>query len=366
MFGVVVHTPDVVGERMAGPGIRAWHFAGELAKHFSTTLICKREGSLPGKPAFRVAARGSAEAVAAMKSADVLIGQPARGFRRLRRSQRIVYDLFDPVLLELREMYGKRPSMRQRVHLGAETLRVRRAVSDGDLLIVATAKQRELYANAREPMLEIPFGIEDVGVGAPEEREDIILWGGGTWEWLDPGTAVEAVVAANRRGIPCRLVFLGRSRPNRHSLDRRREDRLDDLIAGGTPFVEANESWMPYGDRLSWLRRSKAAIMLHRPTAEAAYSIRTRLFDAIAAAVPVITTEQGFAAELVAAEKLGVVVPPSDPAAVADAIARLIGDDGFHAACVSNLIRIQPRFAWDVVTRPLIEAVTQWQRQPER
>jgi glycosyltransferase involved in cell wall biosynthesis len=61
-----------------------------------------------------------------------------------------------------------------------------------------------------------------------------------------------------------------------------------------------------------------------------------------------------------------VVVPPSDAAAVADGIARLIDDDGFYAACVSNLIRIQPRFAWDVVTRPLVEAVKQWQRQRER
>jgi glycosyltransferase involved in cell wall biosynthesis len=366
MFGVVVHTPDVVGERMAGPGIRAWHFAGELAKHFPTTLICKREGELPSAPAFRVAVRGSAEALVAMKAADVIVGQPARGFRRQRSGQRVVYDLFDPVLLELREMYGRHPSMRQRLHLGAEGLRVRRALASGDLLIVATAKQRELYQKAAAPIIEVPFGIDHAGVAPSEARENIILWGGGTWEWLDPATAVEAVVAVNRRGIACRLLFLGRSRPNKHSADRRREDRLDALIAGGTPFVEANESWTPYRDRLAWLRRSKAAIMLHRPTAEAAYSIRTRLFDAIAAAVPVITTEQGFAAELVAAEGLGVVVPASDAAAVADAIARLLGDDAFYAACVSNLIRIQPRFPWDVVTRPLIEAVKQWQRQPER
>jgi glycosyltransferase involved in cell wall biosynthesis len=366
MFGVVVHTPDVVGERMAGPGIRAWHFACELAKHFPTILIGKREGDLPAKPAFRVAARGSAEALVAMRSADVLIGQPARGFRRQRRKQRIVYDLFDPVLLELREMYGRHPSMRQRVHLRAERWRVGKALSEGDLFIVAAAKQRELYAKAAGPMIEIPFGIEDVSVNAPAKRENIILWGGGTWEWLDPATVVEAVVAINRRGVDCRLLFLGRSRPNRHSVDRRREDRLDALIAGGAPFVSANDSWTPYRDRLSWLRRSKVAIMLHRPTAEAAYSIRTRLFDAIATAVPVITTEQGFAAQLVAAEGLGVVVSPSDAAAVADAIARLIRDDAFYARCVSNLIRIQPRFAWDVVTRPLIEAVKQWQRQPAR
>jgi glycosyltransferase involved in cell wall biosynthesis len=373
MFGVVVHTPDVVGERMAGPGIRAWHFATELAKHFHTTLICKREGELPAQTllsvqglagSLRIAERGSAEALVAMRAADVVIGQPARGFGRQRRGQRVVYDLFDPVLLELREMYGHRPSMRQRVHLGAERWRVQRAVSEGDLLIVAASKQRELYRDAKSPIVEIPFGIEDIE--ASMDRENIILWGGGTWEWLDPATAVDGVIEANRRCVACRLLFLGRSRPNRHTVDRRREDRLDALIKKGEPFIEANETWTPYRDRLSWLRRSKAAIMLHRPTAEAAYSIRTRLFDAIAAAVPVITTENGFAAELVAAENLGVVVRASDANAVADAIERLIRDDAFYAACVSNLIRIQPRFAWDVVTRPLVEAVNEWQRQPER
>jgi glycosyltransferase involved in cell wall biosynthesis len=364
MFGVVVHTPDVVGERMAGPGIRAWHFAGELARHFTTTLVCKREGELPAAADFRVAERGSAEALVAMRAASVVIGQPARGFGRQRRGQRVVYDLFDPVLLELREMYGRHPSMRQRVHLGAERWRVHRAMSEGDLLIVAAAKQRELYRDAKAPIIEIPFGVEEIEPST--ERENIILWGGGTWEWLDPTIAAEAVVEANRRGVECRLLFLGRSRPNRHSVDRRREDRLDAIIANSAPFVQANDAWTPYRDRLSWLRRSKAAIMLHRPTAEAAYSIRTRLFDAIAAAVPVITTENGFAAELVAAEGLGVVVPASDAAAVADGIEKLIRDDAFYARCVSNLIRIQPRFAWEAVTRPLVEAVKEWQRQPER
>src|SRR6058998_3349262 len=103
--------------------------------------------------------------------------------------------------------------------------------------------------------------------------------------------------------------------PNRHMIDRRREDRLDQLLRHGAPYVEANPQWVPYGERLSWLRRGKIAIMLHRPTAEAAYSIRTRLFDAIAAEVPIITTEEGFAAELVAAEGLGMVVPPGDSGA---------------------------------------------------
>ena len=146
-------------------------------------------------------------------------------------------------------------------------------------------------------------------------------------------------------------------------IDRRRENRLDQLLHHGAPYVEANAEWVPYGERLSWLRRSKIAIMLHRPTAEAAYSIRTRLFDAIAAAVPIITTEEGFAAELVAAEGLGMVVPPGNSGAVADAIIRLLRDDEFFNRCVSNLARIAPRFAWETVARPLIDVLAQWQKQ---
>jgi glycosyltransferase involved in cell wall biosynthesis len=341
VFSVVIATPDVVGERMAGPGIRAFHFAEELAKHFPTTLMAQGAWSR-----------------AKMREASVLIGQPARGFHRMRRGQRIIYDLFDPILLELREMHGRRPSLRQRLHFVAEQMRLQSAVSQGDLFIVATPHQRELYAG--KSMIEVPFGTDAADVGGAE-RENLILWGGGTWEWLDPRTAVDAVMRVNREGLACRLLFLGRSRPNRALADRRRESRLDALIAAGHPYVTANAEWVPYRERFSWLRRSKVAIMLHRATAEARYSIRTRLFDAIGAAVPVIATEEGFAAELVASEGLGVVVPPGDVVAVAAAIRRLLEDDTFHAACVSNLERIRPRFAWPVVTRPLVEAVSRWQ-----
>jgi glycosyltransferase involved in cell wall biosynthesis len=345
---------------MAGPGIRAWHFATELAKHFPTTLVGRLEK--PDSASFQMAEWKSHDARKVMRAAAVLIGQPARGFHRMQGDQRIVYDLFDPVLLELREMYGQRPSLRQRLHFVAEQMRLQRAIDTGDLLICATPNQRELYRSDR--IIEVPFGAESAGAGVhPATREDLIVWGGGTWEWLDPKTAVDAVVRLNRQGISCRLHFLGRSRPNRALVDRRRESRFEQLLAAGTPYVTANADWVPYRDRLSWLRRSKIAMMLHRSTAEARYSIRTRLFDAIAAATPVITTEEGFAAELVARHGLGLVVPPSDVGAVAAAIERLLRDDAFQAACVSSLERVRPQFAWPVVVQPLVERLNRWKQQ---
>lgn len=364
MFQVVVHTPDVVGDRMAGPGIRAWHLARELAKHFSTTLIAKCEGSeAEGVP---VIEHATDAARAAMREASVLIGQPARGFRKRRPGQRMVYDLFDPLVLELRELYGNLPSLRQRVHLAAEWWRLSEALMRGDLLMCAARRQRDFYEKLQSgsaPWIEVPFGIspEDVKT-CPKPQDNIVVWGGGVWEWLDPATAVEAVVRVNQDGLRAKLLFLGRSRPNSiHLIDRRRESRFDALLDRGGPYVSANDEWVPYRERLAWLRSGKIAIMLHRRTAEAEYSIRTRLFDAIAAGTPVIATAGGFAAELVGQEGLGIVVSPGDASGVADAIRRLLTDDDFYSSCVKGLERIRPRFAWEVVTRPLISAIMKWQ-----
>jgi glycosyltransferase involved in cell wall biosynthesis len=375
-FNVIVHTPDVVGDRMAGPGIRAWHLAAELAKHFPTRLIARSESSGVRQPqlplsydgeaaALQTIEHGSPEAREALRDASVLIGQPARGFRKKRREQRIIYDLFDPTVLELRELYGSAPSIRQRIHLAAEWWRLSEALMRADLLICAARKQRELYEKLQSndaPWIEVPFGIDPSEWRACEKSKDnIVVWGGGVWEWLDPATAVDAIVRVNDDGVRARLLFLGRARPNRNLIDRRRDDRFVELLTRGGPHVSANEDWIPYRERLSWLRSGKIAIMLHRRTAEADYSIRTRLFDAIAAGIPVVASAGGFAADLVASESLGIVVPPEDTGAAAEAIRRLLSDDEFHTAAVRNLERIRPRFAWEVVTRPLISAIMQWQ-----
>src|SRR5512132_104004 len=145
MFNVVVHTADVVGERMAGPGIRAWHFARELAAVAPVTLVAKLNGVWPPAEGFAVMDRGTLEARRAVHGASVLVGQPKRGFFKKRRGQRIVYDLFDPVVLELRELYGSAPSLRQRIHIAAEWSRLSFALRFADLLMCASPQQKRFY-----------------------------------------------------------------------------------------------------------------------------------------------------------------------------------------------------------------------------
>ena len=367
MFSVVVETPDVIGERMAGPGIRAWHLAEEIARIAPTTLIARFDATLPGTATFAMANYGSADADDASRDASVLVGQPARRFGRKRRGQKLVADLFDPTVLELRELYGNRPSVRQRVHLAAEWWRVTEALLRADLLICASPQQRRFYSGLQAsdaPWIQVPFGIDPSELSAgPKPQDNLLIWGGGVWEWLDPATAVDAVLRLNAEGLACRLLFLGRTRPSRELVDRRREDRFSQLLEVGNGFVSANSEWVPYRERLAWLRSGRVTIMLHRATPEAEYSIRTRMFDSIAAGIPVIATEKGFAADLVQSEGLGVVVPPGDVGAVAAAARKLLKDDVFHSSCVMNLERIRPAFTWSRVTGPLTATIGRWQRE---
>src|SRR2546423_10276618 len=159
-FEVVVATPDVVGERMAGPGIRATYFAREIAKVANVTLVARdvipsgsegpggAAGAILPPPPAQVPryARNDKRARDAIARADVLVGQPARGFFKRRRGQRIIYALFDPLVLELRELYGSTPSVRQRIHLVAEWSRLMFALRFADLLVCGASQQKKFYS----------------------------------------------------------------------------------------------------------------------------------------------------------------------------------------------------------------------------
>lgn len=371
MKTVAVMTRDVVGSRMAGPGIRAFHMASELGKHFPTTLIA-RFVDFDRRPGVTYLEFGSPEATRAIREAGVVVSQPIReAFGRSNAKQRRVFDLFDPVVAELDELYGPRPTVRQRLHRRVEQRRLERALKEGDVLIAATPAQRTFYeqlgpASKSKTWLEIGFGVEAhraAARGVPDlirrDPRPVITWGGGVWQWLDPETAIRAVIRLNTEGCGCRLLFLGSARPLDNAAGAA-HGRLDGLLAEAGDAVIWNEGWVPYAERARWLLASRAGIMLHGPTEEARLSIRTRLFDAIWCAVPVIATEGGYAAQLVEAERLGVVTKASDVESVMSAIRRLVEDDVFHARAVSNLVRVRPRFTWDSVVRPLVETISGW------
>ena len=220
----------------------------------------------------------------------------------------------------------------------------------------------------KSPIIEIPFGIEDIERRSTDERENIILWGGGTWEWLDPATAVEAVVEVNRRRrrLPAALPRALAAEPRTPSTAAAKTASTRCIASGGavrrgqrrvdavsrSPVVAAPQQSRYHAspsDGGGRVLDSHAAVRRHRGGGSGHHDregIRGRAGE----------RQRVWASSCRRRMRRR----------SRTRIERLIRDDAFYAACVSNLIRIQPRFAWDVVTRPLVEAVKQWQRQPER
>lgn len=359
---IAVVTPDVVGKRMAGPGIRSYHFAREISRRFDVALVASFHDldALPLE-GIRLVDFGSSEARGILESARVVIGQPHRETLRLRpRENSVVFDLFDPVVLELAESGG---GVRARAHRFLESRRLTAALDSGGPIIAATEKQKELYERIAvrkgisiddESWLIIPFGIpEDDPPVVEKASPPLVIWNGGVWPWLDPLTAVRAIEEVNRRGLSVRLSFMGTGRPNPE-------------VTGALPVLESisksedvdwNPDWIPYGERASVLGAASISVMLHGATEEAEYSIRTRLFDAIWCGIPIVATKGGFAADLVEREGLGIVVPPGDVARVADAIATLLLDDALRSRSVSAFEGLRARFLWREVCKPLLDAI---------
>src|SRR5215204_6486232 len=98
---LLVHSTDVVGATMSGPGIRAYHFAEQLRDEFDVTLAAPNEPdvSLPGVRLVRAPTDVRRLRELALDY-DVVIARrlPLPVMRALASSPtRLIYDLYVPV-----------------------------------------------------------------------------------------------------------------------------------------------------------------------------------------------------------------------------------------------------------------------------
>jgi glycosyltransferase involved in cell wall biosynthesis len=110
---------------------------------------------------------------------------------------------------------------------------------------------------------------------------------------------------------------------------------------------------VPAERRFDLLRDADVLVSPHRRSLESRLSLRTRYLDAAAVGCPVVATEGGAAARLIAEHGAGRVVPPGDPEALAAALAALL-DGGPSDSERAGLRALAARFTWDRVLAPLV------------
>jgi len=360
----LVLSPAPLAAELAGPAIRAT----ELARAIGGGVAF----SHPHAPA-DLRARAAA--------AGVVVAHPAwpLGARALRRSgARLIYDLYDPEPLEaLQFLAGRRAGMRRAV-TAMSLDRLVNALHDGHAFLCASERQRDLWTGTllaqrliapavhdADPTLGgllavVPFGVPDEGPVAgegPRERfgldagDEVVLWNGGLWDWLDAKSVLHAVARLSPERPRLRLVFMGASTAAQaRGAERRAHALARDLGLLGR-VVHFNDGWVPYAQRGAWLLQADCAATAHHDHLETRFSHRTRLLDCLWAGLPVVCTRGDELAERVEREGLGATVAPENPAALAAALARVL--DSGRGAYAERLAAAAGELRWSRVAAPL-------------
>ena len=391
MTRVLFISPDAVGDRMAGLGIRYTELARVLAGHADVT-VATGAGAGEGLPGLRVVSYEPHSPAGLRKeidAANAIVAPPQWPVvtRWMRRSgARLVFDLYDPETLETLELFAGRRT--RRLHVALTLDRLHDALRTGHHFMCASETQRDLWIGAllaarlltpaaydRDPTLRsvldrVPFGLpaepppaEGPGIRAAFPQvapgDEIVLWNGGLWRWLDPATAVRAVgrLAERRPGV--RLVFMG---AGSGVAGRAAAAETRALAAPLGDTVLFNEGWVPYGERGAWLLEADCALVTAVDHLETRFAFRTRMLDCFWAGLPIVCTRGDALAERVERDGLGAVVAPGDDAALADAIAAVL--DRGRAAPADALERAAADHAWPVVAEPLRRWIAAGDRPP--
>src|SRR5258708_3484497 len=113
-----------------------------------------------------------------------------------------------------------------------------------------------------------------------------------------------------------------------------------------------------YGIELRWVKRSlpflKSDVLVLPPIIDArgdTEGLGVALLDAMSYCIPVIASRVGGIPDIIEDGVSGLLVPPADPQALADAIERVAGDPAFaRRLAEAGRARLRTRFSWGGIT----------------
>ncbi len=397
---MVVVTDDVLTAKMAGPAIRAWHIADALAAQHEVVLATTSELCDVVSPRFSVESAGGARFAELERWCDVAIAQGylLHNVPEFRGSEKIMlFDLYDPLHLEALVLTSGHSEPDRSVNVANTVGTLREQLTRGDFFVCASDKQRDLWLGflaslgrinpktyGDDPTLRrlidvVPFGLSDDPpvhsrptlrgvVPGIEADDDVVIWGGGLYDWFDPLTLVRAIDKARVARPRVRLYFLGTRHPKpdivESAVAAEARGLADTLGLTGT-HVFFNEGWVDYDDRQNYLMEADVGVSLHFERIESAYSFRTRILDYLWTGLPIVATAGDGFADIISAEGIGTVVPGEDVDAVAGALVAILNDGRARQAYRERAAQVAARFRWSVVLEPVVAFCAEARRAPD-
>ncbi len=395
---ILVLTPDVLAERMAGPAIRAFKLASTLAVEHSVRLVSTSRAELSSE-VMDVHFADDLTEDAGWAEIIVLQGDVLFEHAWLKELDKvIVVDAYDPVHLEKLEETKELGAEERRMAIGASVELLNEQLERADFLLCASERQRlfwlgqlaglgriapDLYdedTTLRSLLSIVPFGMDEAppvqrehglrgrieGIGLDDK---VIVWGGGIYNWFDPQLLVRAVAALGVSHPDLRLVFMGTAHPN-PDVPRSRVAREARELAIELGVLDRSvfflSEWVPFEQRADYLLDADLGASVHLDHLETTLSFRTRILDYLWCGLPIVTTDGDSFADIVREHGFGRVVPPGDLQELESALEALLYDRGQAQQAREKVAAGRHLFTWEVALRPLLDFCRNPALSPER
>lgn len=396
MSRVLLLSHEIVGKSMSGPGIRYYEFAKALSEHHTVTLLIPNDPELHEE--FSIIKTSKKTLKEEIKKCDILISQlisPRIALLAKLAGVKIILDAYDPLPIENLEVY-KHNSLSTQNFQSKRILDVFRfSFQIADTYLAASVKQRDLWIGfllnigkitpkiyLEDPSLKnmidiVPFGLSknppNPNIKGFRERlglkstDQVILWGGGIWNWFDPLTLIRAIYEISKFREDIFLVFMGVKPPNPHIPEMEMAQKAVELAKSLNLFdrkIFFNFGWTTYEERQGYLNEANIGISLHFDNLETQFAFRTRILDYIWAGLPIIASRGDFFADFIEKNNLGLIVSSNHVKEVKDAILNLC--DNENAMYKENLAKIQSQYYWEEVVKPILRMVEYFDGEPKK
>lgn len=400
---ILVLTPDVIKQRLAGPAIRAWEMASELGKSHEVRLLSVTQ--VPVERTHHHFFVSNEYRVRGLRQhlswADVVIVQGTITTQYpviLRMARFLVVDLYDPMHIELLEQTEGELLEKRQPKLTGVTDTLNAQIDRADFILCASEKQRDFWlgqlaargrlnaytyeaSNQLKLLLAVaPFGLPS----SPPEKDypaikgvldgiakgdEVILWGGGLYNWFDPLTLIRAMALVKNIRPQVKLFFMGSGHPNPHVPQMAIAGQASQLAAelgllNNTVFF--NDEWVAYEERSQYLLDADLGVSTHAVHLETEFSFRTRILDYLWAGLPMVVSEGDSFAELVNKRELGRVVGEGNVEELANSIVELLSNPALLATTRARVRAVAREFQWSTVLAPLVTYCANPYEAPDR
>jgi glycosyltransferase involved in cell wall biosynthesis len=368
MSRVLLVCPEPLGHRQpAGIGIRFVEMAKVLRADGHTVSILTPDGGTVEGCRCEVTAPESLLRLSGEHDVAVVQGHVANELFAHAKPIPTVVDLYDPFIIENLHYYESR---------GAEVFThdhatLLNSLLRGDLFLCASEAQRLFYLGLLiavgrlnpisfddDPHLDsllriAPFGVQRPRSVPSRPRDTPAILFGGIYDWYDPIVAMDAVARTRTKFPKLTLTFTTHPNPEITPQGKTAE-AMQHAKRQRYEFVKF-EPWVPYDDRAAFFDRFTLGLLTFRQSIETDLAMRTRVYDYLWGALPIVTSSAPGTDEILLRYHCGSVMKRDDATDFANELAAILGDRATYERMVDGTRSFVAHHQWERTLRPLVE-----------